>query len=267
MFPKKRKVRLPKVRRRAGESVSEERERRVYDKLPAIVFLPFTFWCVFLVTKLQQSNAILRQPLFWLIFAIILTILSAISFMRLFHVARRLNRGERGELHVADVLEELRSEGYKPVHDIVGNGFNIDHAIVGPGGGIFAIRNEVSQRRRGEITFRNTEGGVRRVDSKRKTALNRRVEALPAIRDLSIHESCGRRVWVMAIVVFVGDWKIELQQVDRERENVTALTHVRERLLDRLCMRIESTQDSHGARSSAIASGLERMRQQHDAAT
>ena len=206
MFTNKQKRRLPQVRRRAGESVSEERERRVYDKLPVIVFLPFTFWCVFLVTKLQQSNGVLRQPLFWLIFAIILTILSAISFMRLLHVARRLNRGERGELHVADVLEELRSEGYKPVHDIVGNGFNIDHVIVGPGG-VFAIETKYRSGR-GEITFRNTEGVFVGDRLEEKDCLKQARGSAAAIREL-IHESCGRRVWVMAIVVFVGDWKIK----------------------------------------------------------
>ena len=50
-------------------------------------------------------------------------------------------------------LEELRSEGYKPVHDIVGNGFNIDHVIVGPGG-VFAIETKYRSGK-GEITVRN----------------------------------------------------------------------------------------------------------------
>src|SRR5262245_57941537 len=110
MFPKKRTVRLPHIRRRAGTSLSEERERRVFDKLPVIIFAPFMFWFVFFVTKLQQSNPILRRPGFWLTFAIIFTILSAIWYWRLFPIARRLNRGERGELHVAEVLEELRMD-------------------------------------------------------------------------------------------------------------------------------------------------------------
>ena len=204
MFTKKTQVRLPLVRRRAGESVSEERERRVYDKLPVIVLLPFTFWCVFLVTKFQQSNAVLRQPLLWLIFAIILTILSAISFMRLLHVARRLNLGERGELHVADVLEELRSDGYRPIHDIVGGGFNVDHVLVGPGG-IFAIETKY-RGGKGEITVRN-EGVFVGDRLEEKDCLKQARGSAAAIKEL-IHESCGKREWVNAIVVFVGDWKI-----------------------------------------------------------
>ncbi|HEV3099495.1 MAG TPA: nuclease-related domain-containing protein [Candidatus Udaeobacter sp.] len=205
MFTKKRKGRLPKVRRRAGESVSEERERRVYDTLPVIVFAPLTFWCLFLVTQLQQSNPTLRRPAFWLSFAIIFTILSAIWFMRLFHIARRLNRGERGELHVADVLEELRSDGYKPVHDIVGDGFNIDHVIVGPGG-VFAIETKYRSGK-GQITFRNTEGVFVGDRLEEKDCLKQARGSAREIRNL-IHENCGRGEWVTPIVVFVGDWKI-----------------------------------------------------------
>jgi Nuclease-related domain len=205
MFTKKRQVRLPKVRRRAGESLSEERERRVYDKLPVIVFLPFTFWFVFFVTMLQQSNAVLRQPLFWLIFAIIFTVLSAVWFWRLFPIARRFNRGERGERHVADVLEELRSDGYRPIHDIVGDGFNVDHVLVGPGG-IFAIETKYRSGK-GQITFRDTEGVFVGDRLEEKDCLKQARANARDIRQL-IQENCGSREWVTPIVVFVGDWKI-----------------------------------------------------------
>jgi len=224
MFTKKRKVRLPQVRRRAGESLSEEREKRVFDKLPVIVFVPFMFWFVFFVTKLQQSNATLRRPAFWLIFAILFTIVSAIWFMRLFPIARRFNRGERGERHVADVLEELRSNGYRPIHDIVGDGFNVDHVLVGPGG-IFAIETKYRSGK-GEITFRNTEGVFVGDRLEEKDCLKQARGSAAAISDL-IHESCGRREWVMPIVVFVGYWKIR----NKWREtNVRVFTP--ERLLD-----------------------------------
>ena len=213
MFTKKRQVRLPTVRRRAGESVSEERERRVYDKLPVIVFLPFTFWCVFLVTKLQQSNAVLRQPLFWLIFAIILSILSVISFMRLLHVARRFNRGERGERHVADVLEELRSNGYRPIHDIVGDGFNVDHVLVGPAG-VFAIETKFRSGQ-GEITFQNDETLIVGGFPEEKDSLKQARGSAKAVSQL-IAENCARREWVTPIVVFVGDWKIRNEWRDTD---------------------------------------------------
>src|SRR5581483_2024516 len=189
MFDKQRRGRLPHVRRRAGESLSEERERRVYDNLPVVVFLPFTFWCVFLVASLQQSNPSLRRPALWLSIAIIFTILSGIWFTRLFHLARRFNRGERGELHVADVLDELRSEGYRPIHDIVGDGFNVDHVLVGPGG-VFAIETKYRSGK-GQITFRNTEGVFVGNRLEEKDCLKQAVMNAAAITEL-IHKSCGK---------------------------------------------------------------------------
>jgi hypothetical protein len=247
MFTKKRHVQLPQVRRRAGESLSEERERRVYDKLPVIVFMPFTFWCLFVVTQLQQSNSILRRPAFWLSFAIIFTIVSAIWFMRLFHIARRLNRGERGELHIADVLEELRTEGYKPVHDIVGNGFNIDHVIVGPGG-IFAIETKYRSGK-GQITFRNSEGVFLGNRLEEKDCLKQARANAAAISDL-IRENCGRRESVKPIVVFVGDWKVK----DEWRD-----TSVRVLTPDRLTRYIRNQQPRlKQSEIELIASHLER---------
>jgi Nuclease-related domain len=223
MFMKKEKVRLPQVRRRAGESASEERERRVYDNLPSIIFVPLLFWFAFLIAELQQSNPTLRRPAFWFIFAVIVTVLSAVWLWRLFPIARRFNRGERGERHVADVLEELRSEGYKPVHDIVGNGFNVDHVLVGPGG-VFAIETKYRSGK-GEITVRN-EGVFVGDRLEEKDCLKQACGSAATIREL-IHESCGRRVWVNAIVVFVGDWKIRNKWRDA---NVRVFTP--ERLFD-----------------------------------
>src|SRR2546423_457919 len=111
MFTKKRKVPLPQVRRRAGESLSEQRERRVYDNLPLIIFSPFVFWLVYFTQLLQQWNRAAPQPQLWLWIAIVTTVGAAIWFWRLIPIARRLNRGEHGERRVADVLEELRSYG------------------------------------------------------------------------------------------------------------------------------------------------------------
>jgi Nuclease-related domain len=175
------------VRRRAGESVSEERERRVYDNLVAIIFLPFLFWLVFLITELQQSNPTLRRPGFWLIFAIIMTVFSAVWLWRLFPIARRFNRGERGERHVADVLEELRSNGYRPVHDIVRDGFNVDHVLVGPGG-IFAIETKYRSGK-GEITVRD-EGVFVGGRLEKKDCLKQARGSAKAVSQLIV-ENCG----------------------------------------------------------------------------
>ena len=208
MFTKKQTVRLPQVRRRAGESLRERREKIVDENvLPAISVL-FVFWFIYFVQQVQEWTHAGPRPQLWLFIAIVATMIAAIRFWRLIPIARHFNRGERGERHVADVLEELRSEGYKPVHDIVGNGFNIDHVIVGLGD-VFAIETKYRSGK-GQITFRNT-GGVFVGDRlEEKDCLKQARANAAAVSDL-IRENCGRREWVTPIVVFVGDWKIKDQ--------------------------------------------------------
>jgi Nuclease-related domain len=205
MFDKKRE-RLPPVRRRAGESLREKRENLIDDKLPPIIFLPFVFWFVFLVCEIQQLNQFARQPQFWLCAAVIASGMACISFRRLLPIAKRLNRGEHGEHHVADTLEELRSDGYKPVHDIVVENFNVDHVLVGPGG-VFAIETKFRSGK-GEITFRNGEGLFVDGRLEEKDCLKQARGNAAAIRRM-IKETCGRQDWVKALVVFVGDWRVK----------------------------------------------------------
>ncbi len=49
MFQNKPKLRLPKVHRRAGESLRRKRETLVDENLPPIVFLPFLFWFIYVI--------------------------------------------------------------------------------------------------------------------------------------------------------------------------------------------------------------------------
>jgi hypothetical protein len=156
MFTKKQTVRLPQVRRRAGESLRDRREKIVDENVLPAISVVLVFWFDYLIQQRQQWSHSGPQPQLWLCIAIVTTVVAAVWFRRLLPIARRLNRGERGELHVADVLEELRADGYKPIHDIIGDGFNVDHVLVGPGG-VFAIETKYRSGN-GEITFRNTEG-------------------------------------------------------------------------------------------------------------
>ena len=219
MFTKKRQVRLPQVRRRAGESLRQTREKILDEKLPPIVFVPFFFWLVYVVQQFQQWNHTGPQPQLWLCFAIVATVVSVICFLRLRPTVRNINRGERGELHVGDVLEELRVDGYKPIHDIVADRFNIDHVLVGPGG-VFAIETKYRSGK-GHITFRNSEGLFVGDRLEEKDCFKQARASAAAISDL-IHQSCGRREWVTPIVVFVGDWKIRNDWRDTDTRVFTA---------------------------------------------
>lgn len=54
---------------------------------------------------------------------------------------RALKLGRDGEKAVGQFLDVLREDGYRVFHDVVGNGFNIDHVAIGKAG-IFSIETK-----------------------------------------------------------------------------------------------------------------------------
>lgn len=206
MFPKKKKrSTLPVVQRRPGQSVREEWDRLVHDNLPFIVFVPCGLWFVWFTHWLPQHGHGVPQD-FWLYFAIIVTGMCAIGYLRLIPRARRLIRGERGELRVAEVLDDLRKHGYRPIHDVVRDGFNVDHVVVGPAG-VFAIETKFRSGT-GEITFRNGEGlFVGGFPEENDSLTQARGNAAEVNR--LIKENCRIDEWVWPVVVFVGDWQVK----------------------------------------------------------
>ena len=207
MFPKKNKNQPAlKVRRRPGQSIRDEKERLLEDRLMPYVFVPSFLWVICLI---ESAHAWLNQPpmpRFWLCVAIAATGFSWIGFRRLFPKFRNLNRGERGELCVAEILDELRSSGYRAFHDLPGDGYNIDHVVVGPAG-VFAIETKFRSGY-GEIEFGNGEGLFIGGRPEEKDSLK---QARGNAREVNriIKENCSFDEWVWPIVVFVGDWRVK----------------------------------------------------------
>lgn len=207
VFPKKSK-RQPvlQVRRRAGQSIRDEKERLLENRLMPYVFGPAFLWMIFAVEAIHSWTGEPLQPRFWLCLAIAATGLAWIGYRRLSPEFRNLNRGERGELRVAEILDDLRSYGYRAFHDLVGDGYNIDHVVVGPAG-VFAIETKFRSGY-GEIEFRNGEGlfvGGRKEESDPLLQARRNARDVNRI----IKENCRIDRWVNPLVVFVGDWRIK----------------------------------------------------------
>lgn len=206
MFAKRKRSPLPAVRRSAGQSLREERSRLVDDHLPFYVFGPLVLWFVAFLQFQEEWSRYRLPATFWLSVAIIATGAAAIAFLRLIPKARRLVRGERGELKVAEALEELRADGYRVFHDIVCPGFNIDHVVIGPAG-VFAIETKFRSGG-GEISFRNGAGLFVDGFPEEKDSLK---QARGNAREVNrfIRENCHIQEWVFPLVVFVGDWRVK----------------------------------------------------------
>ena len=91
----------------------------------------------------------------WLISAAGFGAVAVWQWFRMKPQLANLRLGIRGEREVGRMLEELRALGYSVFHDIPGDGFNIDHALIGPGG-VFAIETKTFSKpvgRRGEVHY------------------------------------------------------------------------------------------------------------------
>ena len=99
-------------------------------------------------------------------------------------------------------------QGYKPIHGITRNGFDIDHVVVGPAG-VFVIETKYRSGQ-GFIDFRNGEGlfvnGAPDISDRSPIAQAKGNAA--EVRKL-IKEHCNLHVWTTAVVVFVGGWKVK----------------------------------------------------------
>ena len=197
---------IPKVRQLAGQSNRDQKEALTDNRL-----IPLYFTCVFawLLWGWEEFKAHGYQPpspKILLVLAIVLTGITAIGLDRLFRKFRNLNRGERGEIKVAEVIDELRSLGYRLIHDLPRAGYNIDHVVVGPAG-VFVIETK-SRGGYGEIEFRDGDGlfvGGR----KEENDPLRQARSNAAEVNRLLKEHCGKYFPVTPLVVFVGDWKVK----------------------------------------------------------
>lgn len=80
-----------------------------------------------------------------------------ITFLRLRSVRRHLRMGYDGEVAVARELNRMMSMGYQVYHDFPGDGFNIDHILIGPAG-VMAVETKTLSR--GALRNRKTDAVV-----------------------------------------------------------------------------------------------------------
>lgn len=166
--------------------------------------VPALFWILWIITELQLLYHQLPQPKVYLSLAVITTGVMLIRLRRLWPQFGNLNRGEKGELLVAEQLEELRADGFRCFHDLVRNGFNVDHVVVGPPG-VFVIETKYRSGS-GVIECRNGSGVLVDGRPEERDPVRQAVGSAREVREL-IRKDASLDVWVKPVVVFVGDWK------------------------------------------------------------
>ncbi|MCQ3921653.1 MAG: NERD domain-containing protein [Planctomycetes bacterium] len=81
--------------------------------------------------------------------AVPIVVLAVIRVYRGLKEVKRIRLGMEGEQSVGQTLERMRAHGYEVFHDVPGDGFNVDHVLIGPAG-VFVIETKtISKPARG----------------------------------------------------------------------------------------------------------------------
>lgn len=133
--------------RQAGQSGNEKLSEIVLDAL-GDYFIAAMFSLFALVEWLRVWRKDQFHPWLWSAVAVIAVGVAALRIIARMRVAHQHREGRDGEQLVAERLEELRSAGFQPLHDLIAGDFNIDHVLIGPSG-IFAVETKTLGKRGG----------------------------------------------------------------------------------------------------------------------
>jgi len=199
---KDKPLRLP------GQSLQEERAAIWADKLEPWLILAMFFVMLAAWEWFRYLNPQRVSPWFFSVVAGGVVAFAAWRVQRIRPRLRALRQGIEGEKAVGQFLDRLREQGYQVFHDLIGEGFNVDHVLIGPAG-VFTIETK---------TWSKPQRGDARIayDGSTLTAAGREPERDPLIQAKAqagwlrglLTESTGRRVDVQPVVVFPG-WFVE----------------------------------------------------------
>ena len=130
--------------RSPGQSLREEIEDLFREEFLCWLTLTIMAWWL---TGFEWMQWVLRLPGLTVCLLVSMAALGTTAFaivrlLKLRPRIRNLHQGMLGELSVGQFLEEhCREQGYKVLHDLPCDGFNIDHLLMGKGG-VFCIESK-----------------------------------------------------------------------------------------------------------------------------
>jgi hypothetical protein len=127
--------------RNPGESLQEEIYSIQTEQLLPPLIMAFFGIGVAVFEWWRYLRQAPPQPMLLSAIAFIAVVYGAYKFAVLKKRIRSLRLGMEGEKAVGQFLECLRSKGCKVFHDIVGDGFNVDHVVIAPQG-VFTIETK-----------------------------------------------------------------------------------------------------------------------------
>lgn len=211
MFRRKKAWRSPlkaAPHRNPGQSLDEQISDLIFDGL-AFWILNIAFWIALVMLEwLRWFNQTPPQPVLTTVLVIPLIGYAVFKILGVRSKIKTLTLARDGEKAVGQFLEDFRNEGCKVFHDIVGEGFNIDHLLISPQG-VFTVETKTfSKPPRGKPTI-YFDGNILTIKGKnldRDPVVQAKAQSR-WIREM-LQEVTGK-VWpVKSVIVFPG-WYVE----------------------------------------------------------
>ena len=142
--------------RAPGQSLQEERDAIWEDKLEPWLLLAAFVFALALWEWFRYFRPMPPQP--WLMSACAVGVLGFAAWRLRRHRPRiGVRQGIEGEKAVGQFLDRLRGDGYHVFHDVQGDGFNIDHVLIGAAG-VFTVETKTwSKPTKGDARIYMTE--------------------------------------------------------------------------------------------------------------
>jgi Nuclease-related domain len=185
-----------------GQSIGDRQLDIVADKLLVPFFAAVFFTFIALLEVAHYFQWLRLTP--WLFVTLAIGAIAWFAYSWFTHRKALINLrlGQDGERQVGAAIEALRANGYSVFHDVIADGFNIDHVLVGPSG-IYAIETKTRSKRVGSkdklyfdgqaVALGNGQPDTKAVDQAQRQAdwleskLSAMVDRKPLVRPVLVY--------------------------------------------------------------------------------
>lgn len=189
-----------------GQFADEAIERLIVDKETKYVVFAVGF---FTVAAPEWYRYFTRAPYAPVLASIVAAIVIGFSLVKIRAIQgqiRNFKLGRDGERAVAEILDDLRPRGCGVLHDVAGEGFNVDHVVISTRG-IFAIETKTPRKAKGDRI--RVEAGRLMVGAASwgEHPIHQAIESGKWLGKL-LKASTGREMPVRPVLVF-PDWMVD----------------------------------------------------------
>lgn len=190
--------------RYAGQSLDEEIQRFLDDDVLVYIVMAAFALSLALNEWWKWFSNVPPHPVLFTILAIVALAYTVPKIISARRKLKTLKMARNGERVVGQFLEGLRENGYRVIHDIVGDNFNIDHLLIGPKG-VFTIETKtISKPVRGkpEIVYDGAQILVNGFKPDRDPIVQAKAQAHWV--KVLVKELTGKTITIQPAVVYPG---------------------------------------------------------------